>query len=53
MPFSPNSSLFKKNNARNISHMAVLVFSKCLDLRENSYSRTTSWRGGKDGYKNK
>ena len=26
MPFCPNSSLFQKNNARNISHMTALVF---------------------------
>ncbi len=28
MPFSPNSSLFRKNNTRNIKHMAVLIFHK-------------------------
>jgi hypothetical protein len=43
MPFSPSSSLFQKNNARNIIYMAVLIFLKCLDLRKNVYSRTTSW----------
>jgi hypothetical protein len=42
MPFSPSSSLFQKNNARNIIYMAVLIFLKCLDLRKNVYSRTTS-----------
>ncbi len=33
---SHNSSLFTKNNARNINYMAVLVFHKCLDLRKMS-----------------
>ncbi len=42
MPFILNSSLFRKNNARNIKHMTVLIFSKCLDLRRNVYSRTAS-----------
>jgi hypothetical protein len=42
MPFSPSSSLFQKNNARNINYMAVLIFLKCLDLRKNIYSRTSS-----------
>ncbi len=42
MPFFPNSVLFWKNNAHNINYMAVLIFSKCLDLRKNAYSRTTS-----------
>jgi len=43
MPFFPSSSLFQKNNARNIIYMAVLIFLKCLDLRKNVYSRTASW----------
>jgi len=43
MPFSPISALFDKNNARNIDYMAVLIFTKCLDLRKNFYSRTTSY----------
>ncbi len=42
MPLSPNFSLFLKNNAHNINYMAALIFSKCLDLRENAYSRTSS-----------
>jgi hypothetical protein len=42
MLFFPSSSLFQKNNARNIIYMAVLIFLKCLDLRKNVYSRTTS-----------
>ena len=42
MPFFLNSSLFRKNNACNIKYMTVLVFQKCLDLRKNAYSRTTS-----------
>ena len=41
VPFFPNSSLFWKNNARNINYMPVLIFSKCLDLRRNAYSRTS------------
>ena len=35
MPFFPKSALFLKNNARNIKHMTVLIFLKCLDLRKN------------------
>jgi len=31
---SPNSSLFGKNNARNIKYMPALIFSKRLDLRK-------------------
>ena len=42
MPFCPNSSLFQKNNARNIIHMAVLIFFKFLDFEQNTYSRTNS-----------
>ncbi len=34
MPLLPNSALFRKNNARNIIYMAVLVFSKRLDFEE-------------------
>ena len=34
MPFRPNSSLFLKNNARDIKYMAVLVFQKCLDFEQ-------------------
>jgi hypothetical protein len=45
MSFFPSSALFQKNNARNIMYMAVLIFLKCLDLRKNDYSRTTSWLG--------
>jgi hypothetical protein len=49
MPFFPSSALFQKNNAEQVSvdsdimYMAVLIFLKCLDLRKNTYSRTTSW----------
>ena len=42
MPFFPNSLLFTKNNARNIKHMAVLIFLKFLDFEQNPYSRTSS-----------
>ena len=42
MPLCPNSSLFLKNNARNIRYMAVLIFEKCLDFEQNAYSRTAS-----------
>ncbi len=42
MPFCPNSSDFPKNNARNIKHMAVLIFYKLLDFEQNAYSRTSS-----------
>jgi hypothetical protein len=45
MPFFPSSSLFQKNNARNIIYMAVLIFLKCLDPRKNVYSRTSSQAG--------
>ncbi len=37
-----NSICRYSKNARNINYMAVLVFPKCLDLRKNAYSRTTS-----------
>ncbi len=43
MPFCPNSSLFWKNNARNIKYMPVLIFPKRLDFEQNAYSRTSSW----------
>jgi hypothetical protein len=36
MPFSPNSSKLSKNNARNIKHMAVLIFRKFLDFEQVS-----------------
>jgi len=42
MCFCPNSSEFPKNNARNIKHMAVLIFLKYLDFEQNPYSRTYS-----------
>ena len=42
MPFCPNSSEFQKNNARNIKHMAVLIFLKFLDFEQNAYSQTSS-----------
>ncbi len=31
---------FQKNNARNITYMAVLIFLKNLDFEQNAYSRT-------------
>ena len=43
MPICPNSSLFQKNNARNISYMTVIVFEKCLDFGQKAYSRTSSY----------
>ena len=42
MHFCPNSALSRKNNARNIKYMSVLIFSRCLDFEQNYYSRTTS-----------
>ncbi len=42
MHFHPTLCYFHKNNARNITYMAVLIFPKNLDLRKNAYSRTTS-----------
>jgi hypothetical protein len=42
MPFRPNSSEFTKNNARNITHMAVLILRKFFDFERNAYSRTSS-----------
>jgi len=42
MPFRPNSSLFRENNARNIKYMPVLIFPKRLDFEQNAYSRTSS-----------
>ncbi len=42
MPFCPNSSELLKNNARNITHMAVLIFQKFFDFDQNAYSRTAS-----------
>ncbi len=42
VPFLPNSSLFQKNNARNINYMPALIFLKCLDFEQNCYSRTSS-----------
>jgi len=44
MLFSLISALFFENNARNTRCMSVLIFKKCLDLRKNIYSRTSSWR---------
>ncbi len=43
MLFSPSSSLFFENNARNTKCMPVLIFKKCLDLRKNFYPRTSSY----------
>jgi hypothetical protein len=34
MPLSPNSSLFLKNNTRNIKEMVALIFSKWFDSRK-------------------
>ena len=42
MHFAPTLRYFHKNNARNIDHMALLIFPKNLDLRKNAYSRTAS-----------
>ncbi len=42
MHFFPTFRYFHKNNARNITYMAVLIFPKNLDLRKNTYSRTAS-----------
>ena len=42
MPFFLISLLFFENIAQNSSCMLVLVFKKCLDLRKNFYSQTTS-----------
>ncbi len=39
MIFRPNSSLFKKNNGRNIAWMTVLVFCKRLDFEQISEAR--------------
>jgi hypothetical protein len=39
MPFFPNSSKLSKNNARNIRHMAVLIFRKFLDFEQVSEVR--------------
>jgi hypothetical protein len=36
MLFRPNSLEFQKNNARNIRHMAVLIFLKFLDFEQVS-----------------
>ncbi len=43
--FHPILRYFHKNNARNITYIAVHIFPKNLDLRKNAYSRTTSWCG--------
>jgi hypothetical protein len=42
MPFCPNSSKLSKNNARNITYMAALIFRKLLDSEQNTYSLTAS-----------
>ncbi len=44
MHFPPTLRYYHKNNARNITYMAVLIFPKNLDLRKNVYSRTGSWQ---------
>ena len=36
MPFCPNSSFFRENNARNINYMPVLIFPKRLDFEQVS-----------------
>jgi len=44
----PSSSEFSKNNARNIKHMAVLIFRKFFDFEQvsagsvDAYPRTSS-----------
>ena len=42
MPFAQPLRYFQKNNARNITYMAVLIFLKNLDFEQNAYSRTGS-----------
>ncbi len=50
MPFFPNSALYEKNyppvneytRHRDITYMPVVIFSVCLDLKKNVYSRTIS-----------
>jgi len=42
MHLVPTLRYFHKNNARNINYMAVLIFSKNLDLRKNAYFQTAS-----------
>jgi hypothetical protein len=42
MHFLPTLRYFRKNNARNIIYMAVLIFPKNLDLEKNVYSQTAS-----------
>ena len=42
MHFYPTLRYFHKNNARNITYMAALIFPKNLDLNKNAYSRTAS-----------
>ena len=42
MFFRPNSSELSKNNARNITYMAVLIFRKFFDFEQNAYPRTSS-----------
>jgi len=45
----PTLRYFHKNNAHNITYMAVLIFPKNLNLRQvsarlrDAYSRTSSW----------
>ncbi len=42
MYFAQTIRYFQKNNARNIMHMAVLIFLKNLGFEQNAYSRTSS-----------
>ena len=42
MPFCPNSSEFLKGNARDITHMAVLIFRKFFDFKQKTYFRIGS-----------
>ena len=42
MHFAQTLRFFQKNNTRNITYMAVLIFSENLDFEQNAYSRTSS-----------
>ena len=42
MHFIQTLRYFPKNDARNIMHMAVLIFLENLDFEQNAYSRTSS-----------
>ncbi len=42
MHFAQTLRYSQKNNARNITHMAVLIILKNLDFEQKAYSRTAS-----------